>query len=1480
MVLARLVFAATVLAQLALGQRVITRIAGADWLFPANGLPALNAPLSAAYGLGIAVDNKGSYYIADGGNLMVMRVGPDGIVDVIAGNGLQFASGDGGLAVNAAVFLPTSVAVDAAGNVYIAEYGSRIRKVTPDGVISTVAGTGDNGYSSDHGAATDALLNAPFGIALDSAGNLYIADTYNNVIRKVSNGVITTIAGTGQPGSSGDGGSALNATLYLPTRLAVDAAGNVYFVETTNTAIPSRVRKVDTSGNISTVAGGGSQFSDGILATNAGMIALAVTVDASGNLYIVDSFAMGIRKVNPQGIISTIAGGSGTFGFSGDGGPALKAQFSFQAFPSIAADASGNVYVDDEANERVRLITPDGLIHTIAGNGLFRMSGNGGPAASATVDYPMSAIQDGAGNIYISEPLQNRIRRIAPDGTISLFAGNGTESFTSDGKLASGSALAFPGYMAITPTEQYLVFAEEFSCRIRYIDHSGILHTYAGSGSCADAGDGGLATKAGLRAPLAVEVDPFADTYISEPPANRIRVVFPDGTIQTLAGGGDAGYSGDNGPSTKAQLNNPIGVRYHDGFLYIADSGNNVVRRIALTAQGLPITTFAGNGTAGYSGDGGPATKAQLNDPQSINFDAAGNMYIADLLNRVIRMVTPDGTISTFAGSPTASAENDGGLATQALMGGTSDVFADPAGNVFFTDVFFDRLRAVLVNPPTFQAAPSTLAFTAPAGSAAVNETVELISSIPGVPFSVTTSASGWLSATPTSGNMPSSIQVTVDPSKLSAGSHTGTITITTPDTQPTSHSVAVTLTTTTPGAPSLNVLPASLTFSFVQGAAARSQNLSVSNAGGGTLNFSATAATVSGGSWLTATPASGALNAFASASSAIQANPGKLAPGTYSGTVTFSSAGLHESVTIPVTMTIAAVKQKIQIPQTGLTFFVVQGGGQPPPQYFNILNTGVGVMPFTVKASTLSGGSWLSVFPSSGSSDAASQTVPQIRVDVNPQGLSAGVFYGSVQVISPSANNTPQSVSVILNVLTPGSTIGPVVSPSGLVFVGVAGGESPGSQTVLIENTDGPPISYHSGGLTTDGGDWFTWLPKDATVSASQPLRLIIQPQTAGLGAGIHRGTLTLAFSDGKARAISILLVLAPAGSVLDTSGMNAHAVSGCTPKTLAPVFTELPAGFSIPVGFPGQVSVTVVDNCANPLINGDVIVNFSDNDPSLQLVSLKNGTWAATWVPENPSAQVTVTAIAQSTTGLKGSISVKGSLLASSSPPLIGPGAVVNGASFAKSAPVAPGGLIAVFGSQLAQKDSASKVPLPTELGGSSVVVAGRQAPLFYSSDGQMNAVIPYETDVNSGQQLVVVRGNAISVPLSVTIAAAAPGIFNAGNGQGTIFVNNILADASHPAKPGDVVVIYCAGLGAVSPPVPTGSPTPGAPHSTTVNQVKVSIGGVSAPVQFAGLTPGLVGVYQVNAVVPAVKAGNAVPVVMTAAGQQSQAVNMAVQ
>jgi len=773
-------------------QRVITTIAGTDWLFPGDGQPALNAPLSGAFGLDLAIDRNGNYFIADDENLMVMRVGPDGIINVIAGNGFGFFSGDGGLAVNAGLFQPGAVTVDSAGNVYIAEYGGDIRRVTPDGIITTIAGAGRRGFGGDNGPAINALLDGPYGLAVDSAFNLYISDTHNNRIRKVtSSGIISTIGGTGQQGFGGDGGRAIDAQLNGPSRLALDGAGNIYFVDAGN----FRVRKIDANGIITTVAGGGTNFGDGTPAVNAGLIPLAMALDCAGALYLADALTYGILKIDAQGKIVTIAGGSGKPGFDGDGGNALSAHFQFQYYPALAIDSAGNILFADEVNERVRKITPDGKVNSVAGNGRFHFSGDGGPATSASLDLPTSVVADSSGNVFLTEPGLNHIRRVAPDGTISVYAGTGMEGYSGDGGPASSAALAFPNYLAFGPNGS-LFFTDTFNCVVRYITTSGIIGTFAGSGSCADAGDNGPALQASFIALEGLDFDGAGDLIVSEGFHHRLRVVLANGTVATLAGNGTAGFSGDGGVSTKALVNNPVGVRVHNGFIYFCDSLNHRIRRIEIST--LTISTVAGNGRAGYLGDGGPATQASLNEPQSIAFDSAGNMYIADLLNQLIRKVTPDGTISTFAGSRTEFALNDGRLATDAALGATGDLFVDSKGNVLMTDFFYNRVRAVLNNVPSYQANPTALAFTAPAGSSAVDQSVDIVGSIPGIPFTASASSNGdWLQLSSASGVMPASLRVTADPSALSAGNNQGTITISSPVANPSSLTIRVALTTT-----------------------------------------------------------------------------------------------------------------------------------------------------------------------------------------------------------------------------------------------------------------------------------------------------------------------------------------------------------------------------------------------------------------------------------------------------------------------------------------------------------------------------------------------------------------------------------------------------------------------------------------------------------------------------------------------------------
>ena len=301
----------------------------------------------------VAVDSAGNLYIADYSNQRIPKVTPSGIISTVAGNGTPGYSGDGGPATSAQLHFPTGATVDSAGNLYIADWGNySIRKVTPSGIISTVAGNGTGGYSGDGGPATNAQLLLPNDVAVDNAANLYIADYSNQRIRKVTpSGIISTVAGNGTPGYSGDGGPATSAQIGNPTRVTLDSAGNLYIADSLN----SRIRRVNPAGNISTVAGGGPSYpGDGGPATGAGLRqATGVAVDSSGSLYIAETNR--IRKVSPAGIISTVAG-DGIAGYSGDGGPAIGGELNFAT--GLTVDSVGNVYVADAGNRVIRLLQP------------------------------------------------------------------------------------------------------------------------------------------------------------------------------------------------------------------------------------------------------------------------------------------------------------------------------------------------------------------------------------------------------------------------------------------------------------------------------------------------------------------------------------------------------------------------------------------------------------------------------------------------------------------------------------------------------------------------------------------------------------------------------------------------------------------------------------------------------------------------------------------------------------------------------------------------------------------------------------------------------------------------------------------------------------------------------------------------------------------------------------------------------------------
>jgi uncharacterized protein (TIGR03437 family) len=368
---------------------------------------------------------------------------PKFTISTVAGTGSAGFAGDGGAATAAQLKFPAGVVFDAAGNLYIADsFNSRIRKVDTSGNISTIAGTGDFGYFGDTNAATKAGMNRPYSLAIDKSGNIYIADAYNDAVRKitVSNGVMSTFAGNSQQGLGGDGGAASGALLDTPTGLVFDAAGNLYIVDTGN----DRIRKVGTDGNISTFAGSGNTaFSgDGGPAASAGLNApQGIAIDNAGNLFIADTFNHRVRKITPDGSISTVAGnGNGTE--AGDGGPATQASLYYPK--GLAVDRSGNLFISDWLNSRVREVTPDGTIWTVAGNGNFDYYGDGGPATGAALRFPWGLAVDSASNVYIADDENSVIRKLAPTVTLT--------SQTPKIDLAGvTSAAAFGGFSAVAP---------------------------------------------------------------------------------------------------------------------------------------------------------------------------------------------------------------------------------------------------------------------------------------------------------------------------------------------------------------------------------------------------------------------------------------------------------------------------------------------------------------------------------------------------------------------------------------------------------------------------------------------------------------------------------------------------------------------------------------------------------------------------------------------------------------------------------------------------------------------------------------------------------------------------------------------------------------------------------------------------------------------------------------------------------------------
>ncbi|MBK9166677.1 MAG: hypothetical protein IPM24_04345 [Bryobacterales bacterium] len=600
----------------------IATVAGGG--LPGDGVPAASAQFGSIQG--IAADRAGNLYIADTLTHRVRRVNRDGLIETVAGTGFPGFSGDGGPARQARLHAPYGLVVDGAGTLYIADLGNRrVRRITPDGTIQTFAGG-------------DGSLAAPRNLALDWSGALYIADFEAHAIRKVTPaGVMTTAASSGLSFPAGlavDGSGALYVAdsgnhrvlriapggaasdlgpgaLNTPTGLALGPDGAVYVAD----SLGNRVVRIGPDGQQTVVVGAGSQTSVGWLDAPRD-----VAFDRQGTLYIADGRR--VRRWSGEGTHAVVAG-DGTFGFSGDGGPAVEAQLNTPSGLALAPD--GSLYIADRANHRVRRLSATGTLATFAGTGAA------GPATGATVPTeaavagPAGLSLDSSGTLWIAESAGHRIRKVTSAGLLATAAGTGTAGFDADGRPAGATALSAPSH-AILDGAGNLYIADSGNHRVRRVGLDGTVRTIAGTGAAGFSGDGGPAAAAQLRSPSALAFDSSGNLYIADTGNNRIRRVAADGTIRT--------YTGHTAP-----LSAPRGLAVSpDGTLFIADSGHHRVLRHTPAGE---ITEIAGRGVPGFSGDGGDALSAHLDTPAALALDSAGALYVADSGNNRVRRIAP-----------------------------------------------------------------------------------------------------------------------------------------------------------------------------------------------------------------------------------------------------------------------------------------------------------------------------------------------------------------------------------------------------------------------------------------------------------------------------------------------------------------------------------------------------------------------------------------------------------------------------------------------------------------------------------------------------------------------------------------------------------------------------------------------------------------------------------------------------------------------
>jgi sugar lactone lactonase YvrE len=1162
-----------------------------------DGCPATSAPLSNPQA--VAVDSQGNFYVIDYGNTRIRKVtAATGTITTVAGNGTPGYIGDNNQATSAELDNPLGLAVNPSGTLlYIADTGNNVvRQVNlTTGVITTFAGNGfgagttGGGYTGDNNAATGAEMWHPSGVALDSNGNLYIADTYNSAIREVNASTlkISTVAGNGSPNYTGDGGLATSATLYFPNDVTVDSAGDLYIADSYNCLI----REVNAVTRIITTVAGNPQDAgqgQGTFGGDNGPPTLAnlnipdgVAIDSHGNLYIADTLNYRVRKVSaPNSILNfpaTSVGASapsqnillyfGAYYTEQPGLPPTEVpitissigipqsaggiqEFNLGTLSGCVADGATPINAGSICTVPITFkpgypglreaplelqtnagpfyfglsgigIAPQpalipGLITAVAGNGYAGpgqggaggYTGDNGPATSAELSAPFSVAFDNANDFFIADYDNFVIRKVSgTTGIITTVAGNGTGGYTGDNYPATGAEMTVP-WDASLDAAGNIYIADTNNNAIREVSAAtGIITTVAGA-CCAPNGpglqgyngDGIPAVGAELFFPESVAADTSGNLYIADYGNNRIREVnAATGIITTVAGNGfgggtlgAGGYNGDNIPATSAELFAPAAVALDSaGNIYIADFSNLRIRKVT-AATGI-ITTVAGDGTVGPSGDNGPATSAALNPPIGIAVDAAGDLYITGQNAGIRKVDAATGTITTLVpGNGTGCAgqtdtAGDGCAAASASLNSPENLGLDSAGNLYVADAFNERIRKISIATPPLDFPQTALG----ASSAALTFKVANIGNAPLNFSAITPTANFGVDSGTTTCSTTNAVTaggscvIGVVFSPTSGGATTGTLILTDNALNVAGSTQQVALNGTigaSSGTPDFTITTFTPTMEVPLGGDSATYVLTITaeDGFGGTVALG-----VSGDSNLGVTmPASVTIPPGGSQNFNVTITSQLSPSGTFPFTITGStSGGLQHSVVISLivdkpaltpTVTVTPASPIITTAQALMVTVTVSGGsGNPTPTGYITLTSGT----YTSSAATLSGGSATINIPA-GSLATALDTLTATYSPDSAGGLNYANAMGSNTVTV-----TAPSLSFVSNVGT--------ALPSQPATVSITTAGTLNSIQVLTQGQPGLDFTETSGGTCATTTAY--------TVGQTCTVNVIFKPQYSG---------------------------------------------------------------------------------------------------------------------------------------------------------------------------------------------------------------------------------------------------------------------------------------------------------------------------------------------------------------------------------------------